>query len=246
MDQENFLRVFRYSTEFYLERLHLIMLFSIPFIFAFLIPVFVAAPTYLALGGVFLRTGSIPDLSILDLLVAIAGYAISMFLIVDTIININIIIRSKRTMTEIKNEIVTSIAKHATKVFVIYTAIVVVLFILQVVLYESPLQSIIYPLCVLGLSFFTFFAAPAVVIDNYDSITAIRRSVDMAFKKPMMIFAWTIICLFVLTVLVVFFDFLLPYPYAGFMVLIFNSLFLLPFLVVLQTQMYMEKYPLAR
>jgi len=103
-------RAFGYATRFYLERLRLILLFSIPFIAAFLIPVLVPAPTYLALGGVFLRTGSFPELGILGLFVAIAGYAVALFLIADTIVNINLVVRSKRTLTQIKSEVLAPLA----------------------------------------------------------------------------------------------------------------------------------------
>src|SRR5271157_674130 len=98
--EDDFSRVLKYASDFYMKRLGLIVLFSIPFVFAFLIPLLVPAPTYFAIGGVFLRTGSIPDLTVTDLLITAIGYALAVFLIADSIVNINIIIRSKRTVTE--------------------------------------------------------------------------------------------------------------------------------------------------
>ncbi|MBI5046370.1 hypothetical protein HZC07_01420, partial [Candidatus Micrarchaeota archaeon] len=83
-------RIFKYATEFYLNRLGLILIFSVPFILAFLMPTLVPAPTYLAIGGVFLRTGSIPELSLLDLVVTAIVYVLAVFVIADTIVNINI------------------------------------------------------------------------------------------------------------------------------------------------------------
>jgi hypothetical protein len=65
MDEE-LSRVFKYANDFYLNRLGLIVIFSIPFILASLLLILVSAPTYLALGSVFLRTGSIPEFSLFD------------------------------------------------------------------------------------------------------------------------------------------------------------------------------------
>ena len=70
-------RTFKYATEFYLNRLGLIVIFSCLSYVAFLIPVLVPAPTYLALGGVFLRTGSLPEFSILDIIITVIAHTAS-------------------------------------------------------------------------------------------------------------------------------------------------------------------------
>jgi hypothetical protein len=244
--EDDFSRVFKYAADFYLRRLGLIVLFSIPFVFAFLIPVLVAAPTYLALGGVFLRTGSMPELSLVDLIITALGYAIAVFLIADTIVNVNIIVRSKRTLTDITQDIVGAMGTHAMRIFYIYTLMLLLLFIIQLLLYDNPLQSWLYPLALLILSYLLFFVPPAVVIDHSDTPTAIRRSAQMALQKPRFFIMWTLITFFSLSLVKVVADFLFSGVFAGYFVLLVNSLIILPFLIVLQTQMYMEKYPLAR
>lgn len=244
--EDDFSRVFRYAVDFYLKRLGLIVLFSIPFVFAFLIPVLVAAPTYLALGAVFLRTGSIPDLSITDIIITAIAYAVAVFLIADSIVNVNIIVRSKRTVTEITRDIAGAMGTHATRIFYIYTLLLLVLFIVQLLLYDNPLQSWLYPLFLLAVSYLFFFVPQAVVIDNSDTSTAMGRSAQMALKKPMFFIMWTLIAFLSLSLVKVVADFIFSGVFAGYFVLLVNSLIVLPFLIVLQTQMYMEKYPLAR
>jgi hypothetical protein len=239
-------RTLRYATEFYMKRLKLIIVFSVPFILAFLIPALVPAPTYMALGGVFLRTGSLPELSLLDIIFTAAAYAVSVFIIADTIVNINIIIRSKRTLTSIRHEVFTAMGTYATRIFYVYTMVLLLLFIVQLLTYENPLQPWIYSLFSLALSGLLFFVPPAVVIDNSDTPTAIRRSVSMALANPHFVLLWAIFSLLGISILKLGSDLILPSPYSGYFVLLVNSLFLLPFLAVLQTQMYMEKYPLAR
>ena len=239
-------RVFNYSLEFYLKRLNLIVLFSLPFIVAFLIPVFVAAPNYLALGAVFLRTGSISDLSILDVVITALAYAVSLFLIADTIVNVNIIVRSKRTLTQIESEIFSSIRTQGMRIFYIYTLMLLLFFIFQLLTYENPFQSWLYPLITFIISFLLFFVPSAVVIDNADTPTSMKLSAQAALNKPHFVFMWIFIALIALIVPKLIGDLLFQGYLSEYFVLLINSLITLPFLIVLQTQMYMEKYPLAR
>lgn len=244
MDDE-FFRAFEYAKDFYFKRLGLILAFSVPFIFAFLIPVFVSPPTFPALGGIFLRTGSIPELSIFDIIITAVAYGIALFLLSDTIVNINLIVRSRRTLTIIKKEILSAIGTYAMRIFYISTLMVLLQFVFQILTYGIPFQSVIYPLLTLVVSLALFFVAPAVVIDNYSTPHAIRRSIEMVLKKPFSVGLWTLFALLIISVVTVIGS-ILPSPFSWYFVLFINSLFVLPFLVVLQTQIYMEKYPLAR
>ena len=237
-------RLFSYSMEFYLSRMQLILVFSIPAIVAFFIPIFVPAPTFVSLCGEFLRTGSIPDLSLSDILLTGAGYVLSMFLIVETIVNINLIIKSKRTMTEMSKEVIAAIGKYSSKIFVLCTIALLVIFIFQIVTYWF-LQSLIFPFILLFISVFLFFAPAAIVIDGYDLQTAAIRSARMCLARPEFFLSWAVANLICLSFFWIFFGFLQP-PFSNYLLLITNALFILPFFVVLQTQMYMEKYPLAR
>jgi hypothetical protein len=244
--EDDITRTFKYATEFYLKRLGLIVVFSIPFIFAFLIPVIVSAPSYLSLGGVFLRTGSIPELSPFDIALTAVAYAVAVFLIADTIVNINLIVRSKRTLNVVTQEVLSAMGSYAMRIFYIYTVALLLLVVVQLITYDMPLRTWIYPIFAFLLSYFIFFVPPAVVIDNSDTPTALRRSIYMALKNPHFFLLWVVISLFVISVLKVFADFLFASPFSGYFLLLVNSLLILPYLTVLQTQMYMEKYPLAR
>jgi hypothetical protein len=84
------------------------------------------------------------------------------------------------------------------------------------------------------------------VIDNSSTPDAIKRSVDMAIKNPSLILLWAIIGLIAISFVELLAFALFPSPFSGYFVLLVNSLIVLPYLIVLQTQMYMEKYPLAR
>ncbi|MBI2079403.1 hypothetical protein HYT84_01450 [Candidatus Micrarchaeota archaeon] len=240
-----FKKVLDYTWIFYSKRLALTVLFSIPALVAFLIPIFVAAPSYVALGGVFIRTGSVPDISQLNLAITIFSYLISLFLIADSLVNINLLIKSKRTQTTISSEIFSGLTHYATKILYVFTIVALLIFVFQLATFDILLQSILFPLLLLALSLLTFFVAPAIVIDNMDTMHALWASYQMLLRKGLFVLYWILLGFALLSIVGLVSFALLPSSIASFLTLIINSLFIFPFLTVLQTQIYMEKYPLA-
>lgn len=239
-------RVFNYAVKFYLSRVKLVVLFSIPFLVSILLLSIVAAPTYTALGGVFLRTGSVPDLSALDVLLTVIAYLVSVYIIADSIVNINLITLSKRTLSDVKSEIVGAMGSYALRIFYVFTIMILLFFLVQLLTYDSVHRSLLYPLFVFLVSFFTFFVPPAVVVDHSNTAEALSRSVSMALKKPVFIIIWGLLGFVAFAIVELFATALFSAPFSSYFVILINSLFVLPFLIILQTQMYMEKYPLAR
>jgi hypothetical protein len=246
MQEDDVSRTFKYATDFYLKRLGLIVIFSVPLILAVLILALVPAPTYLALGGVFLRIGSLPELSLQDIAITLAAYALAVFVIADTIVNINIVVRSKRTLTAISKEVLSAFGTYALRIFFVYTALLLALLVVQILAYEHPLQSWIYPVAAFAMSFLLFFVPPAVVIDNSDVPAAVAISARLALKNPHFVLIWAFAALLALSLIKLAADVVFSNPFSEYFVLLANFLLVLPFLTVLQTQMYMEKYPLAR
>jgi hypothetical protein len=121
-----------------------------------------------------------------------------------------------------------------------------IMFIFQLLTYDNLIQSWIYPLFSLLLSGLLFFVPPAVVIDNSDTPSAIRRSVWMFSKNWHFVLVWAATSLALISIVKLFADLVFASPFSNYFVLLINCLFILPFLTILQTQMYMEKYPLAR
>lgn len=238
-------RVFSYASDFYFRRLGILVIFSIPFVIALIIAMVVAAPTYTALGFLHNRTGSIPDLLFLDVILTVFAYAISVFLVADVWTNISLTIKSKRTLNPTASEIFSAMGEYALRIFYVFTILVLFQFALHLITYDSSLQSWLYPLLSFILGFFLFFVPPAVVIDHADTFTAIQLSITMAIKKWYLILIWAFLGLAVLSVLKLVLDIIIK-PYSEIILLLINSLIILPFLIILQTQMYMEKYPLAK
>ena len=238
------MRALQHSIDFFFERIGLVVLFSIPFFFALLIPTFVSTPSYLALGGVFLRTGSIPEVGAFEAAVAAFAYLVSLFIISDSIANINVLIKSKRTLTKATKRVWKALGTHAVNIFLIYTIATILVLIFQLVTFDLPLRGIILPLLMLFLSFALFFVPPAIVIDERQPWHAVVISFRMAIKKLDAVLSWMVLGLVMLTV-GEFILLFLPYPLGQYATLLFNSVVVIPFLLIYQTHIYMKKYGLA-
>lgn len=231
-----------HSLEAYRKNIKLISFFSIPALVAFLIPALVNTPVFSALGGTFLRTGSIPDMSSAELAVVVLALLISLYLLSFAIVSINIVIKSQRTGTNVKNEVLKGITGYTLNVFSLFLIGTIALSIIQLFTFELGVQSWLAPLLSLMVWLPIFYAPAGLVIDDLRPFRAAQKSFSMVFSKLHYFILWVVSALFLLSLL----DFaalsLLPHKAGSLAVLLVNSLVLMPILIVLQTQIYMSKY----
>jgi len=230
------------SFKAYRENIKLISFFSIPSLVAFLIPAMVNTPVFSALGGSFLRTGSIPDMTGADLGVVMVGVLISLYLVSFAIVNINLVIKSQRTSTNIKKEVLKGITGYTLNVFSLFLLGTIALLIIQLLTFEMGAQRWLSPLLSLVVWLPLFYAPAALVIDDMRPFRAAQKSVSMVISKLPYFLLWLVIAFVLLAVFDAAALSLLPHKVGSLAVLLLNSLLLMPFLIVLQTQIYMSKY----
>jgi len=230
------------SFKAYRENIKLISFFSIPSLIAFLIPTMVNTPVFSALGGSFLRTGSIPDMTGADLGVVMVGVLISLYLVSFAIVNINLVIKSQRTSTNIKKEVLKGITGYTLNVFSLFLLGTIALLIIQLLTFEMGAQRWLSPLLSLVVWLPLFYAPAALVIDDMRPFRAAQKSVSMVISKLPYFLLWLVIAFVLLAVFDAAALSLLPHKVGSLAVLLLNSLLLMPFLIVLQTQIYMSKY----
>jgi len=238
------MRALAYSVKFYRERLRFMLLFSLSFIVALLIPLFISGPTYISLGGVFLRTGSIPEIDPLGAAITLIAYLVSMFLIAEGIVGITLLVKTKRTQTNPTTEVINALQKYGITIFLAYTLAAILILIAQLLTFNLDFRTIILPILMLIISFGVFFVPAAMVIDGFRLGRAIDASFSTVRHKFADVLLWMLIGTFLLTISELLL-FLLPHPLGSYLVLLFNSVFVLPFLVIYQAQIYMKKYALA-
>ena len=222
-----------------------IFIFSIMFVISMLALLLAPSPTYLSLGGTYMRIGSIPEMSLTDGIVVVLAYLLSLFIFADAITNINLLIKSSRTQNKIPKEVFSGVFRYAVKIFLIYTIAVLLAFSVNVATFDSPYHNIIYPL--LSFLFFlgVFFVAPAIVVDDMDTFRAVALSVKMVIAKWKLVLLWLVAALFVISFVELTLFLLTPVSIAKYLVLAVNGLLLIPILTIFQTQVYLEKYPLS-
>ena len=238
------MRALGHSMKLYRERAGFVLLFSLPFIIALIIPSLVSGPTYLSLGGVFLRTGSIPEMDPLGIAVMLSAYLISMFLIAESITSITLLVKMKRRQTNPTSEVLAGLRKYGITIFLAYTLAALLILIAQLVTFDMEMRGVILPVLMLLVSAGVFFVPQAMVIDGYRLGRAIDASLAMVKKRLASVFLWILMGVIFLTVTELLL-FLLPHPLGSYLVLLVNSVFVLPFLIIYQANIYMKKYALA-
>jgi hypothetical protein len=238
------MRALGHAMELYRERAGFVLLFSLPFIIALIIPSLVSGPTYVALGAVFLRTGSIPEIEPLGAAVVLSAYLVSMFLISESIVSITLLVKVKRTLANPTAEVLGALRKYGVTVFLAYTLAAMLILVAQLLTFDLEARGILLPLFMLAISFGIFFVPQAMVIDDCRLGRAIDASYAMVRQKWVDVAVWMLIGAISLTVTSLLF-YLLPHPLGSYVVMLLNSLFVIPFLVIYQAHIYMKKYALA-
>lgn len=226
----------------YAENFNIILLLALPGLLALLVPLAVGTPIYISLGGLYLRTGSIPDLTSASAGVMLATVLLSVFLMSFALASINLVIKSERTMTHIGKEVIRSLTTTALSVFWVFLFALLAFFIIQLVTYEYRLQAILSPLLSFALGLALLFVPTALVIDEVRPWRALELSVKTLVTKLPLVGLWLVITLLLLSLADGLFLWLLPHPLASWLALLFNSLIVLPFIVVMLGQIYISKY----
>ena len=240
--------VLRYAADAYLKNIKMVSFFSIPFLLAFLIPLLAPTPTYVALGATFLRTGSMYiDLTYADVAVIVVSFLLSLFLVSFAIVSINLLIKSQRTFTNIKTEVLEGIEKYTLTVFWLYLTAWVLELIVNLVGYEYGVNELLTPLFGLLISLPLFYAPTAIVIDEQSPFRALWSSIQMIRSQFGYFLLWVVIGMAALSLVDVLFILVRDLvPFARYLVLVVNALVVLPFLIMLQVQIYLTKYTILK
>ncbi|MCC7552760.1 hypothetical protein KO317_03820 [Candidatus Micrarchaeota archaeon] len=238
------LKTIKHSITTYTKNFNLVLFFSIPLVIAFLIPLFIQLPTFPTAGGMYLRTGSLPDLNMFDILIMLFSYLLSLYLISMAIVNINLIVKSQRTTLNIKKEVLSRLGTSTINIFLLYITFTLILFLIQLLSYRLEMQNILAPILGLLASLPFFYAPAALVIDDTSPERAIKYSL-IHIKRKWIDFISFLIIGFILLSSITFV--ILNLELGGMesiLILTLNALLVMPFLIILQTQIYIAKYSL--
>lgn len=237
------LSVLAQALKSYADNLRLISFFSIPFLIAF--PVSLLLPSFVTVGATLLRFGSLPnDISALETALIVAFIAVSLLLMSFAIVAINTVIKSQKTQVLIRRRTLEEIEYHTFRVFWLLVFSLLLSLFANMLLYDYGLSKTLGMLVNFAIWLPIVYAPAAVVIDDLQPVRAMQASIGAIRTKPVHFVFWLALGALMLTAI----DLLgiaigSVLPVAGrYAALVLNALLVLPFLVVLQTQIYISKY----
>lgn len=233
--------VLNHSIETFKKNISLLVVFSLTFLFALLVPLLAGTPTYNAMGGVYLRFLSIPEMTALEKVVIVISFLISNFLMSFGIVAINLIVKKERAQINIKKEILDNVTRTTTLLFGVFVALFIINAFLQIIIVELKIPMIIGSLIYILLYLPFFYLGPAMVIDNFKPVRAFFTGINHMKKYPMRVVNWTgigIISIFFTSVLTYI---IFPNEFQWLTILV-NSFIIIPFLLIYQAHNYIEKY----
>ncbi len=244
--------VVRYAIDAYVKNIRMLLLFSLAFIVAFFIPVFASFPTFTDLGGIFVRSASVlQNLNPLTTLVIVVAVFLSTLFLSFAMVAINVVIKHSRTMKGIGKEVLKGLENYTGLVFavlILYSAIVVLTGMLT---HSTGYSAAITAIVGLVLAPFFFYAPASIVIDDSKILRAFKKSAIFFVKRIDYVLLWLVVGIALLSIFDIVFTLVggqsaLGIEVSSIALLIFNSLFIIPFMVVLQSELYMKRFPLLK
>lgn len=243
------------SFETYKSNIRLVLLFSIPFIIAFLIPLIAVHDAYVSAGGIFLRTANLfHNPTPLGLsIIAIAEFFSLLFISLAFVL-ISLIVKSKRTHVRIGQMAFKEIEKNISKVFIvllIYTFILLLANIAGYYLgYEALFTIVVGIVGIIPI----FYVPSAIVVDGKSISRAVKESIKLIAQEPQYFLIWivsAIVIIFIVDFASIIASIAVLGPLTGttvseYLVLILNSLFILPYFIIFIAEAYMKKFKLLK
>jgi hypothetical protein len=239
--------VLEHSVEFYVKHIGLLLLFSIPFIIAFLIPVLAPFPTFNDAGAIFLRLASIStNLTTFSTAVIVFSILFSLLFLSFAIVAINVLVKHSRTSTKIGKEVIRGLETYTAKVFGVLLLYTIIIALVSIAAYFYNISAAIPAIIGILITPFFFYAPAAIVIDERSTYRAIQQSTVLFVKKLQYPVLWIVVAIVLISVFDLLFIAVGGTTVSRYLILVFNSLFIMPFLIVLQSQSYMKRFPLLK
>lgn len=235
----------------YKKNFRQVLLFSLPFLITFIIPIIVKLPTFLALGGIFLRSGGIfLTLTLQDAVYIAIPILLSLLFLSFGVVAMNLIIKAQKTLTKTKASVISEISLYVLEVFIFYLGAIFFYALVTIFGYIYNVPQVFGYVLIFVFSALTFYIPPAVVIDELSLKKALFASLKRIKKAPGYFVLWLIIGGALVSVVslasLAFEGFVFDVPLSEFVSLLLNSFIVAPLLTIMQTEAYIRKYPMLK
>ena len=240
--------VLQESYEVYREKLSLALIFSIPFIIAFAIPLLAPLPTYITAGAIFLRSASVfvnGNISLLGLVVITISTIFSLLFLSFAFVLISLLVKSKRTHSKVGLRAFKNIETYIGRVFAIFLLYTIAIVFANIIGYFIGISALLTGIVGFFLFALLFYAPSAVVVDDKRLLRAVRDSARLVVHEPQYFLMWLVLITVLISVVDAVCIFIFS-NWAVYVVLVLNSLFIVPYFVIFQAEAYMDRFRLLR
>ena len=241
--------VIQESFELYKDKISLAVIFSIPFLIAFAIPLLATLPTYISAGAIFLRSASIfvnGNISLLSLAVITVSTIFSLLFLSFAFVLISILVKSKRTHSTIGSRTFKNIEAHVGKVFAIFLVYTIMVIAANIIGYSFGISALLTAAVGFFVFAIIFYAPSAVVVDDKKIMRAIKDSARLVLREPQYFILWLVLVTIVISVLDMASISIFGTFWSRYIALVLNSLFVVPFFVIFIAEAYMDRFRLLR
>ncbi|MCL4365109.1 MAG: hypothetical protein M1569_01215 [Candidatus Marsarchaeota archaeon] len=237
------------SWNLYRDKISLALIFSIPFIIAFAIPLIAPLPTYMSAGAIFLRSASIfvnGNIDPLSLAVITLSTIFSLLFLSFAFVLISLLVKSRRTHSSTKAMAFRNIESYIGKVFSIFLLYALILTFVNIIGYSLGASALLTAIVGFFLFAIIFYAPSAVVVDDKRVWRAIKDSARLVVREPQYFILWLVLITVVVSVLDVACIWIFGTFLSRYVVLVLNSLFVVPFFVIFMAEAYMSRFKLLK
>jgi hypothetical protein len=246
-------RIFGSTLEAYQLNGKLILFASVPFLLV--MPLLFLLPNYASLGALFLRYGSVPgNLDFAGFAFIVAVYLASLLLSSFAIAAINVVIRSQRTLNRLTHYEVQHIETAAFRLFFVYLTATAVILATNLLLLDSQIltgasgqnvavQPILGSLIAFLVSGAILFAPQSIAVEDTPIAKAVAKSTTFMFRKPGLFASFLAVAGILFVANDALFLAIMP-DGARLATLLVSGFFIIPFLEVFKSQLFLSKYNL--
>ncbi|MCX6773661.1 MAG: hypothetical protein NTY68_01530 [Candidatus Micrarchaeota archaeon] len=235
------------SLKTYMKHYDAAILFGMPLLLSMILLVLFPYPTFTSLGAVFLRVINLSDLGVLGIGITALILLVSILLIGITISAISLIVKEERVGHKTRYSLfLEAINTYSISISVFYLAVFLLLAGIQILTFIWDINTVLFSIVSLAISYLVFFVPFAMVIDDYSVGRAMTAAMEHLRAKPFDPLKWFFIIMIVNLAVVFILQLLMDYQLAKGIATFINGLIVLPFMIIYGAHMYVDKYPMTR
>ncbi|MCK4884246.1 MAG: hypothetical protein KAS30_05215 [Candidatus Diapherotrites archaeon] len=240
------MKLIKFAFASYKKNVKIVGLFAILILFA--APITALASSYFSLGGQFIRFSNVDfDLNLIDFAGTMGFFLISTFLFSIALTLLITVVKSQFAVTQISSAIIEEIDSNYAQVFLFFVAFSVLSLLIGSVFTKAEIPYFIASMLTFLVWMPFVFTPQAIIIGDMNVVEAMVDSAKFVKTKADLAVLWFAVGFVLLSIVAVFeallYNFVFFMPVVSFVVV---TVFVLPFLEVLKTEIYLSKYNIMR